>query len=116
MSFLSRMQAVADRLIPQFGFPSKVRRISGGAVDPITGENTQATAEYDVYAAVVSISSTQILSTTIEAGDRFYLITNVQEPRNGDLFLVGSEYWHIVKSWITQAKDGHVMYKIQVRR
>lgn len=114
MTLRKSMNALAGRLIPAYGFQSVIRRHSG-AVDPVTGTDSRSTVNLSVNAVAVNVEQSQIDGTLIQSGDRMYVLTSDVEPRNGDLFQVGADFWSVVRVMPSQVQDGNVAYRIQVR-
>lgn len=116
MTLYTDMKALADELVADFGFSTYVRRVTSGAIDPVTGANTEATTDYAVDAVATGIDLFQIDGTVILAGDKFYTLTNAAVIQQGDKLLIGGEYLRIVK-WIErQVQSGIVAYSVQVRK
>jgi hypothetical protein len=116
MSLMTRMEAVASRLIGAYGFDTVIRRVTFGSVDPVTGESTQYSTEFPVKAVATELKAELIDGTLIQVGDRMYVLTAAVEPANGDSLKVGDKYWQIVSWSPKQVQDGNVAYQIQVRR
>lgn len=76
--------ATSTRLLQRFGAPAVLKRVTTGAYDPSTGQNSTTTDELPTTAAVFAYDQKYIDGTNILQGDQRALLAPYQEPKQGD--------------------------------
>jgi hypothetical protein len=125
MSFASRMNKVATRLLTKFderATPIKIIKLGVGTVfDEVLGEFVAVPdEEYAATGVVITISESMVNGTTIQAGDKMVtLSTNLgYRPTTADKVILDGEQWSIVDTPHVEytGRDLPIVYKMQVRK
>lgn len=117
----SKILAVAERLIADFGRDVTLRRRGTVPIDPEnTGEPTEyITPDLTVRAAVVEFSSSLVANGSVERGDKRVLIAGNQTPGERietDWEMIdGSVNYRVIRSMEVAPGDTRVIYDLQVR-
>ena len=118
MGFSDDMAAAALKLLEKFGKPVVLARITGGAVDPVTGATTaSADASVTTTGLIKPYPDGLIDGTRIMQGDRELVLSAEHEPLPTDKPVVGNQQWSIVGIKTVKPDDATpVVYFCQVRR
>ena len=125
MTFYTRLQATANRLLRGKGQSLTLTRITAGTYDPATGGMTGATTStQSAYGAIFDYGAKQIDGTLIKAGDKQLLLspfktdgTALTAPVLGDTVTVGSIVYTLVEPLKEINPAGTVvMYEVNLRK
>ena len=105
MTFYTRLQATANRLLRGKGQSVTLTKVTAGTYDPTTGGFTGAgTSTQTAYGAVFDYGAKQIDGTLIKAGDKQLLLSAVKTdgtaliaPALGDTVTVGGVTYTLVE-------------------
>ena len=124
MTFYTRLQNTAQKLLKGKGQSLTLTRITAGTYDPATGGMTGATTStQSAYGAVFDYGAKQIDGTLIKAGDKQLLLsafktdgTALTAPVLGDTVSIGGVVYTLVEPLKTVGPAGiTVIYEANLR-
>ena len=125
MTFYTRLQATANRLLRGKGQSLTLTRITAGTYDPATGGMTGATTStQSAYGAIFDYGAKQIDGTLIKAGDKQLLLSAFKTdgaaltaPVLGDTVSIGGVTYTLVEPLKEVNPAGTVvMYEVNLRK
>jgi len=125
MTFYTRLQATANRLLKGKGQSIVLTKITAGTYNPATGGFTGAsTSTQSAYGAVFDYGAKQIDGTLIKAGDKQLLLSAFKTdgaaltaPVLGDTVTIGSVVFTLVEPLKEVNPAGTVvMYEVNLRK
>jgi len=124
MTFYTRLQATANRLLKGKGQTLTLTKVTAGTYNPATGAMTGATTSTQTaYGAVFDYGTKQIDGTLIKAGDKQLLLsafktdgTALTAPVLGDTVSIGGVVYTLVEPLKTVGPAGiTVIYEANLR-
>ena len=125
MTFYTRLQNTAQKLLKGKGQSLTLTRITAGTYDPATGGMTGATTStQSAYGAIFDYGAKQIDGTLIKAGDKQLLLSAFKTdgaaltaPVLGDTVTVGSVTYTLVEPLKEVNPAGTVvLYEVNLRK
>lgn len=120
MGEYSRANALALRLIKKKGAAATLRvHAAGTATTTPWDPSAQTSTDYACFAVLTKFSEQLIDGDNIRIGDRLALVPAsglVGVPHPGDILVLGSNSWGIIKSDPVAPDGNPILYELQVRR
>lgn len=116
MSLYQSLQAVADKLIADFGKPMTLKRSTTGAFDPATGMRYGATDQLTPVLGIVgAFSSEQIDGARVLMTDKRVTLTSAVAPLVSDALVIDGVAHQIVTIIESKPAGTTVAYVVQAR-
>ena len=116
MSFnYANTAATALRLLQRFGASATIKRTTAGTYDPSTGTSAETVTSLATTAAVFDYKQSYIDGTLILQGDRYAILSNENEPKQGDHFTWQGEDFDVVNVKPLAPSGVKVIYEVQIR-
>lgn len=116
MSFATRAQSTANRLLTKYGQVCAVTRTVKGSFDPTTGESTvSSTSTYDISCYTSNYARQEIDNILVQQNDIRLIVYSATAPEIDDVVSVDSKDYRVLDVQRIKAMGLVVMYKCQVR-
>lgn len=113
----AKMAATALKLLTKFGAPVTLFRETGGAINPVTGEETPGVdASVTTTGLLKPFPDRMIDGVRILVGDRELVLSSEQEPQPSDQPVIGGENWKIQGIKTISPAGTPVVYFVHVRK
>lgn len=120
MGEYTRANALALRLIKKKGAPATLRTHAAGTPSTTPwAPGTQSSTDYSCYAVLTKFSEQLVDGDNIRIGDRLALVPAsglAGVPHPGDILVLGTDSWGIIKSDPVAPDGNPILYELQVRR
>ena len=113
-------QAAADakELIEEFGGPGSFVRVTGGGIDPATGDSSASTTETitGTVTPILNYRADEVNGESVKRGDGYVYFDGASVSIN-DTTTMNGEVWRAVDVITLKSVDGVLVYqRVQLRR
>lgn len=113
----SKLAATASKLLTKYGKNIDLKRVTGGGVNPVTGQVTAGTSAILKTTGIFRAYPDSVIDgTRILKSDREVIIDGTIEPKLTDKLIVGGEEWTIKNVVAQKPANLALVYFVQACR